>query len=383
MIVEGAAVCPSWNVATFTTKTAGDYLLKAEVSDGAGNTASLTFPVHAMPNANCTGKSTAQSPVAPTAGNWMWQGQQTHFTSADGTSCTGRLAIGVGGRSACFTGADGSLQCAGSIASHTYSSGTSFGPVGLANVDQVLLSLTANSATGDAICAHTTDGNVQCMGNYNDWGQCGNGSTGPTASFVTWGVPNLVAIGSGTWDQMCALQTTTGKVYCSGYNFGATPVLQGGAGPPASFWVTTFGGVNIDDTTLLRASESRTECKVTAAGLTCGSTSFGTSGHVVMGGNVARVPGTAGGPGGYCSELQGPACWLETDGSVRCVSCGTGSGGALVHSTLVAGNAIALGVNYYSSLVCAVLNDGSVTCQGAPGAAVPSAPAGSALTTCF
>jgi hypothetical protein len=317
----------------------------------------------------------------------MWQGQQTRFTTSTGCACNATLALGVGDRAVCYAAATtGALMCAGAIDTSTYPVST-FAAAGETGVDQILISLTANSVTGNAVCVHETSGNARCMGDYNSWGQFGTGSTGASATFVTWGQPNLVAIGSGTWDQACALDTSK-SVYCSGYHFGTSPVMQGDGGVHTSFWVTTSGMVSLDDTTLLRASESRTDCAIEASGMVCNGTSagpFGTPGQVVMGGYVRNLPGMGPQPN-FCSNgLQAPICWLESSGRVTCGSCDmTGNFGT--QSFFMGKSVLALGLNFHGSILCAVLTDGSIDCLGsdASGATLnaPQAPAGSVSVAC-
>ena len=130
------------------------------------------------------------------------------------------------------------------------------------------MSPTFNSSTGNAMCVRQGDGTLWCMGDRNDWGQFG-GVVGPTSSFVQWGGrSDVTQVGTGTWDQMCAL-TASGLVFCSGYNFGVNPIGVGFSSN-GRFVVTTFGQSSIDDPSLWRAAESRTECFVKEQGLECG-----------------------------------------------------------------------------------------------------------------
>jgi len=235
-------------------------------------------------------------------------------------------------------------------------------------VDQIFIGPTFNQANGNTICTHQTDATAWCMGYNNTWGQFGNGTTGSSASFVQWGLPNLVAMGTGTWDQFCVLDTA-GNVYCAGNGFAPSPVLEGGSGPHSSFWVTTFGSVLIDDTTVLRAVESRTECRISPSGLTCPglSSPLGPAGHVVMGGLIQGLPDGPPGPpppgrDPTCSMLMGAACWLTDEGIVQCATCT--NTGLQTKSYFGNGTVLDLGLNAYGNNLCAVYGDGSLWCMG-------------------
>lgn len=299
-------------------------------------------------------------PVAAQKGDWMWQSQQTRLRDASGKTCTAKLTLAVGPGAACFTDSQDQLVCSGVIDTHSY--GPGFQPVGLKGVDQILL---APAGEGGAICVHTRAGTVQCMGSYNDWGQFGGGVKGTASTFVTWGRANLVGFGSGTWDQMCALDQQ-GVVACSGYNFGSSPVLQPGSGHH-SVWVNTSGEAKVDDADVLRAGEGRTACVLTAArGLLCEDTGYGKPGHIV-----------AGGMGSAWEENHYDArpCWLDDKGHVECA----GYPAAPFEDQIV----LALATNYYAKDICAVLQDGAVDCvRGNLDSDHLRAPAGSALIDC-
>lgn len=299
-------------------------------------------------------------PVAPKQGDWMWQSQQTRLRSAAGKACAAKLTLAVGPGAVCFTNSQDELVCSGRIDTHTYSPG--FQKVGLTGVDQIMLSPTAE---GGAICVHTRSGSVQCMGSYNSWGQFGAGDKASAASFVTWGRPNLVGFGSGTWDSMCALDTQ-GIVACSGYDFGLSPVVQPGSGHHG-VWITPFGEAKIDDPDVLRPGEGRTECAVSATqGLVCQNVGYGKPAHVVMGGM-----GQAWDDLGYNAR----PCWLEDSGHVECAAYPASPFGEQI--------VLALAVNYYAKDICAVLQGGSVECvRGNLAGDHQLAPAGSALIDC-
>jgi hypothetical protein len=207
---------------------------------------------------------------------------------------------------------------------------------------------------------------------------------------VAWGGRNdLVAYATGTWDQLCVLDQQ-GRIYCAGISYADTPVLQDPQGSAHSrFWVSPGGGVQADDTTLLRADQSRTECKVTTQGLQCTGVSapFGNPGSVVMGGGISPFQSVSQG----LPLLGFSACWLESTGDVTCefrslFSGGPGpsSGSMRVFPGRVA---LALATQYYTNQICAVFADASVECvrvtiNTQTAVVGPSAPAGSAMIGC-
>lgn len=309
------------------------------------------------------GAAPVLTPEAPTAQQFMWQGQQARL-ARDGVSCPARIALGVGDQAVCYAAADESLKCAGRI--HTHDFGTSFVTVpGQLAVDQILISPTTNSATGNAVCTRRTGGTAWCMGDSNDWGQFGTGSTGPTSTFVQWGVTDLTAIATGTWDQVCALDAK-GDVYCSGYTFGPTPTQQGGPGPHSRAWVTTFGTVSIDDPMVWRAAESRTECQIgEVPGLVCTGFTFEWQGRaLVAGGYVGGFPDDPWPPGPGCPPFPfgGVACWLTRGGAAFCSGCG--ASGTETRRYFANGTVLSVGLNFYGNNLCAVYADASLWCLG-------------------
>ena len=299
-----------------------------------------------------------------------WQSLQRSYKSASGATCTSRVTLGLGDQSVCYEAANDHMKCAGSIYMTNF--GTSFADSGRVGVDQVLISPTFNSATGNGIFTHQIDGTIWSMGDCNAQGQFGNGTKSPSASFVQWGMAAhpLVNFASGTYDQICALDTT-GTVYCTGsgqVSYGTTPSMQGSGGGHSSVWVDTFGEFNIDDTGVIRPGEGRAECTVTTAGvLDCRSFTLGTAGKVVMGGELSRQPGTRSPPSrcndSKLSNLLGAACWLESDQTVYCTYCD--SSGATVNKSYFSGQKIiSIGLNFYSDNLCAVAIDGSLWCLG-------------------
>jgi hypothetical protein len=123
-------------------------------------------------------------PVAPSASRFAWQSVQTEFLRS-GTPCTGRVAMSVSDHAVCYESASDQLVCAGFTYTTQY--GSTFVPTGQSGVDQVILSATFNSETGNAMCIHNTRNQVLCFGDYNSWGQFGNGDTSASATWVPWG----------------------------------------------------------------------------------------------------------------------------------------------------------------------------------------------------
>lgn len=309
------------------------------------------------------------TPVAASAGNWGWQGSQRKLRLPDGSVCDARIAIAVSDNSACFENAQDHLACTGTIGGHVY--GSAFSPAGVDHADQVLI-----SPSSDAIYVHTTGGSGMVMGvsGGNDWGQYGIGTIGASAdTFTPWGSEtHLVAFGTGTWDQICALNDV-GVVYCAGDKFGPTPVPYGGGSSGHSkFWIAANGYLLVDDDSLYRAGEGRTECEVTAKGLECsGPDTFGAAGQVVMGGGTGKS-----------------VCWLESSGGVYCSEWNWGAAEQPKEISVFSDRvALALAVPVYADTICAVFTDASVACATVDITAGTAtlgahAPAGSALLGC-
>lgn len=305
---------------------------------------------------------TAALPIAPGPGNFMWQGTQRAFVDHDGNACEGTVAIAVGDQAVCYAGPGGQLRCAGSIGKNTW--GSAFTPVdGAGPVDQILISLTANGADHNSICVHRPDGTAACMGEYNDHGQFGTGTTAGTATFVPWGsVTDLRALGTGTWDQMCGL-TQGGALYCAGYGNSTTPWVVNPS--VQTFVVDTFGMIVGDIPNIFRAASGRTDCLVQDGGFICKSPppnlpAFGAPGHVVDGTYAPDYtpPGTAPGKARFC--------WLEDTGAAQCAIADAFDAGVPPQYAPVftAQPVLALAGNPYSTSLCAVYADGSIACSG-------------------
>jgi hypothetical protein len=283
------------------------------------------------------------TPAAPSAGNFLWQSLQARF---NGLGCEGRVTIAMGDQALCFVAADDSLRCAGRVYQTTW--GPQFTHAGHEGVDQILLSATFNSATGNALCIRKQDQTAWCMGDYNNHGQFGTGTTGPSATFVKWGgLDNVRRIATGTWDKHCVLDAS-GQAICAGYGVGVTPTV---AGPASTVWVDTFGQTLLDDPLVFRASNGRSECTVRADGLYCAGQLYGVAGQVVDGNRVQAVD-----PGSFGEDT----CWLTTAGEVFCrVSNDTST-----VQRFSARKVLALASNPYTDSLCAVYADASLSCLG-------------------
>jgi hypothetical protein len=156
-------------------------------------------------------------------------------------------------------------------------------------------------------------------------------------------------LGTGTWDQICGI-TSTGEVYCAGFNIGVTPVAKG---THQNFYVDTFGTLNTDSTTVLRVPNSRAECQVKTTGYQCGNLSYGQAGKVVDG----TVQGA--------SPTNGTSCFLDTAGTVTCNPWSPGPQPTPTNMpAFTAMPVLAIAGNFYSDDLCAVYNDGSIACKG-------------------
>jgi hypothetical protein len=317
----------------------------------------------------------ASLPVAPDATHFMWQGVQTSFLDGTGQPCTGHVAIGVGDQAVCYASPAGELRCAGRIYTHDF--GPAFTTVeGVEGVEQILVSSTFNSEDHDAVCVKTKAGEARCMGNDDDWGQFGTGATGPSNGFVFFGqVDDVVAIATGTWDQLCAVTKESG-VFCAGYGFGTSPVSV--ASSATSFWVDTFGTARADDPSIYRAANSRTDAWVDANGGVFdfpptypGAPSpalYGPPGHVVdVTGNALYTPPGTGFP-------QPRSCWLDDAGAAWCAASDPNAlpspmpAPPVTTQVFTAHKVLALAGNFYATTLCAVYDDGSIACNGDNGA---------------
>lgn len=296
-------------------------------------------------------------PVAPSASQRMWQGVQDQFVDDHGAACTGSVAVAISDSALCFAAADGHLKCAGKVGGSNHSA---FTELGAANVDQILMSFDG-SGNGDSVCVKKSDGTAACLGDQNGHGQFGNGNTAAASSFTQWGSQNnLTHLGTGTWDQMCAIDSG-GVVRCSGLDFGLSPVTQDGGATHTHFWIDTTGALQLDDPDVFRAANGRTNCRVTTEGFWCPSNSFaGPPSAVVDGSLTSTLP-----------EMldDQDSCWLSTAGTVQCLrenidpdSPDLGTRRLVSHFRN--GTVLALAANSYTNSMCAVYSDGSLWCVG-------------------
>lgn len=320
-------------------------------------------------------------PVAASSATWEWQGQQREVRLPNGTTCTSKIAIAVGQRGVCFEDSSSELECTGSVYTHDF--GSTFVKTGLRDVDQVSLSATTGTSDDD-LCVHAGT-TLTCFG-ANVWGQLGTGATDPVPDPIAWGGRHdVVAFGIGTWNDVCVLDQR-GSIDCAGVVYGSTPIQFDQSVGHTYFWMTPGDDVLAEDTSVLRADQSRTECKLTTLGLQCTSASsapFGTPGAIVMGGGT--YPFTSFSTPAF---IGASACWLESTGNVYC-----GFAGGIIppkegRMQVFPGRpALALATQFYSNQICAVFADGSVDCvrvtiDTATTTAGPSAPPGSAMIGC-
>jgi hypothetical protein len=373
---EGTAVSYAWSadngvvVATNANGTdakwtapaafTGQAIISAIVTDASGLSNTQPFVVTAS-------SRSAALPVAPTTTRFGWQGAQTAFLDANGAPCTGRVAVATSDHATCYTASDDTLKCSGATFTTTYGNG--FVDAGRTGVDQILLSPTVNSATRNAACVHDITGSVLCFGDFNASGQFNNGAIGPASTWTPWGAGSYSRIATGTWDQMCALDSS-GHVTCSGYSFGQAAVEIAPGAAHESVWVTPYGTALVDDPAVQRAGEGYTECTIASSSLVCNGTSFGS--NVVMGGLVLTPEGEY-------------ACWLDASGHVSCQAMSRSSWTAPVQTLTSAGSLLAVAISTYSPTICAVAADGSLWCgevtMGGSGG-VQVEPPGSARVKC-
>jgi hypothetical protein len=282
-------------------------------------------------------------PPLPAAGALPWgagfQPQGSQRVQIDGGVCSGRIALGVGDRAVCYTHTDGSLRCAGAVYQTTF--GPQFTVVpGQMNVDQILVSLTSNSPTGNAMCIHRADHTAWCMGDFNSHGQFANGDTCPQSTFIKWdNADDVEFLATGSWDQLCAIEST--GVRCAGYGFGVTPITV--PGQHSTAWFDRIGLLHIDDPSVLRVADYRGDCWVAPDGqFHCVPMDFGTP----------------------CTVVQGTVSHLMMPDQVICLLDATGHAQCTDLNNFTHGTVLALGGNFYSTDICAVYADGSLWCRG-------------------
>lgn len=277
-------------------------------------------------------------PLPPDDVNFMWQNLQTDFIDDQGIPCKGRVTAAIADQATCFVASDGELKCAGRVFQTVW--GPTFTGTGVMNADQVTIAPTFNAEDGNGMCV-LADGVIQCMGRNNNTGKYGTGATLDVPALTPWGkLTDVVRMGTGTWDQHCAL-LANGDIHCSGIVDGMMsldPVLK--TSGASHFWIDTFGALKVDDAAVFRASQGRTECHVDAAGLSCTGMSFGPAGEVVDGG---------------IEFINNHICWLTSGGDVAC---------DLDPTPFEPGRVLALVINPYTASMCAVYDDASLWCVG-------------------
>jgi hypothetical protein len=285
-------------------------------------------------------------PPGPT--RFMWPSLQEHFRSS-GVECTGQVTLAVGDQVVCYVGVDDDLHCAGNV--YTTAFGSSFVAVGKPGVDQITISATVSSATGNSMCIHETSGAIECLGDGNANGAFGNGTTDPSATWTQFGAAHDWARFTATNDAHCALDSTQ-AVYCAGYEFGITPVEQGSGGEHVSVYIDDFGSAHVDDPAVWRASNG-SPCSVQADGLHCNApmaeSLSGSNG--VVDGTISQAPDGPIDPS--------PVCWLDETGTVSC-----GVSNISEQEFASASPIVALAGNFYTDTRCAVSDDGSLWCLG-------------------
>jgi hypothetical protein len=319
----------------------------------------LTSSVHASAQVR-----KAATPVAPTPTSFMWQGLQQEFLDAAGAACKATVSLAVSERATCYVDTAGQLRCDGRIYLTPYSFDVAAGPQG---VDQILMAPIFDGNAGDAICVHSVDGTMSCMGSdfWNRFGQLGTGDTSAAPQFVTWGGRTDIArIGTATFDQACAM-TVDGDVYCAGDGFAPAPSL---VGQGSRFAMTIFGTVEIDDPTTDRVSTTA-GCVVKNGALDCAGESFGAD---VVDGGLRRPP----------TPAFTDTCALDSHGRVSCRRADRIEGTAVDYQ-LFGGNVLGVALNRHTTRICAAKTDGSLWCaDGMAGSEQRVQPAGSIRTTC-
>jgi len=298
---------------------------------------------------------TSLFPVAPDASHRMWQGVQEAFVTGDGVSCAGAVTVGVGQSAVCYAAADGALRCAGAL--YGRSTTTSFDDVGLRDVQQVFLS--ADGSAGTSVCA-LAGGRVSCLGDHNDYGQFGSGSTGDLGSFVAGSASSLTHLATGAWDQLCA-PSDDGSVQCAGYSYGASFTS---AGSGSWVWVGTDGRAHLEDSTVWRASADHTIARLGTRGLDCDSV---TCRYGALDGQTGLVDVVVKQrlPDGVKSSYPEEVCTLSTSGTVTCTHLNPTDGLPLTDVRFAGKHVLLLAASYAASSLCAVVDDGSLWCLGA------------------
>lgn len=288
-------------------------------------------------------------PDVPGPGLFMWPSVQEHF-HVNGIPCTGQVTVAVGDRAVCFVGADDDVHCAGAVYTHDW--GPTFTAIGVTGVDQIVITPTANSATGNSMCVHKRAGTVWCMGDGNGIGQFGDGTTSPSSTFVQFGSSTTLTRLGMDIDKRCVLDAS-GNIYCAGYSIGSTPAKQPGTSH-VSFWNDSFGNVHIDDPAVFRETNGA-RCQIESDGVHCNDPSV----PVVSGPAGAIVDATVSMPVGGLAMGSQYVCWLEPNGAASCQI-----NGSVQAAFAGAPPLVAIAGNFYADARCAVASDASLWCIG-------------------
>jgi len=281
-------------------------------------------------------------PDPPDPGTFMWPSLQEHF-HRDGMPCTGQVTLAVGDQVVCYVGSDDDVHCAGAVYTHAW--GPMFTPIGQTGVDQIVISPTVGTATGNSMCVHERAGTVWCMGDGNSNGTFGDGTTSPSATFVQFGSSSSLAKMGSNMDVRCVLDTG-GTIDCAGYGLLSTPSPQTGPGHH-SFWTRIDGQLIVDDPMVFRQANG-SRCVIQPVGATCGE--------------LVQTANGVGPPGAVVDAFVSHgtrACWLEANGTGHCTDFDT-----TWQVFASAPPLVALAGNYYTDSRCAVGNDGSLWCIG-------------------
>lgn len=278
-------------------------------------------------------------PSAPSAEKFMWQGVQTDFHKGSGEPWKGKIVLSVGDQAVCYMAADKQLKCAGRVYQQNW--GSAFVGTGIFDPDQVYISETSNYIDGNGMCV-LVGGILKCMGRNNYWGNYGVGHTNPVSTLTQWGSQIGITHFDYDYGRLCAIKGVN-QIYCAGIGSGSTPALH-----PVSangLYLDSYSPNPHTDTGTVWRNQNF--CSVTDGGLRCDLDEpyeFGTPGEVVDG-------GIFGGRG---------LCWLTTDGEVLCAD---DYGCTTKHFT--ERPVLAIAGNYWAlDPMCAVYNDGSLSCIG-------------------
>ncbi len=237
-------LAPSQGLATFSTVSytqVQTIYLKA-TSSGLTSVCSSAIALAGLPAKIVTKNYTTCATI--NGGVWCWgtnnfgngngtlgdnaQVKQTPFPSAVvGVGGTGYLTnitdVALGDYHGCALSSSGSVYCWGYNAYGQLGDNTNtdrmmpvqvVGPGGAGYLSNIVAITAASSQT----CALNSSGTVYCWG-FNSYGQLGDGTTTTRylPTYITTGIVSVSTGSSGSVGHTCAV-TTTGSVYCWGYN---------------------------------------------------------------------------------------------------------------------------------------------------------------------